>query len=204
LPLLVQVGACADELRLMGGGRGSTLAEVFFEGRDSASEARNVSSAWAPSATKRMWREPYGEGAYWTVHRAVSGGCRRARLCAWARRFVDTKGWSEWEGKVSSQACNRQNLKAQAVLFQCIAKSARFRFPVDREFFDPCGSAAELDTFGLGTGQYMVYGRRVAAGVATPKWFHSNVDISFVARPTWRDVERSFCRACGTPLVMGS
>ena len=75
-------------------------------------------------------------------------------------------------------------------MFQCIAKGLRFRFSEDKEFFDPCEYAAVLDTFGLGAGQDMVYGRHVAGGVATPKWFHSGVDISFVARPTGRDVER--------------
>ena len=61
-----------------------------------------------------------------------------------------------------------------------------------------------LDTFGLGAGQYMVYGRRLAGGVAAPKWFYSGVDFSFVARPNGRDVERYFCRARGTPFGMGS
>ena len=60
------------------------------------------------------------------------------------------------------------------------------------------------DTSGLGVGQYMVYGRRVAGDVATPKWFHNGVDLSFVAQPTGRDVERYFCRACGTPLGLAS
>ena len=56
LPLLVRVGACADELRLMGGRRGSTLAGVSVEGKDSAYVARMVSSAWFPPAIERMWR----------------------------------------------------------------------------------------------------------------------------------------------------
>ena len=89
-------------------------------------------------------------------------------------------------------------------MFQCIAKGTRFRFPTDHEFFKTCRHAAVLDTFGLGLGQYVVYGRHIAGGVATPKWFHSGVDLSFVTRPIGRDVEHFFCRACGTPLVMGS
>ena len=95
---LVRVGACADEVCLMGGGRGSTLAGVSVEGRDSASVARKISSACAPPAIERMWRKPCGEGAYRTVQHVVSGGRRRARLCTWSRRFADTKGCSEWEG----------------------------------------------------------------------------------------------------------
>ena len=78
-------------------------------------------------------------------------------------------------------------------MFQYIAKGARFWLPADHEFLDLRRFAAVLDTFGLGAGQYMVYGRRVAGGVATPKWFHSGVDFSFVARPTGRGVERYFC-----------
>ena len=64
MSLLVRVGACADELRLMGGGRGSVLAEVLVEGRDSAIVARKVSSVWAPPAIERMWKGPCGEEAY--------------------------------------------------------------------------------------------------------------------------------------------
>ena len=81
-------------------------------------------------------------------------------------------------------------MKAHAVLFQYIAKGERFRFPTDREILDPCGYAAVLDTYGLGAGQYMVYDPRFAGGVTTSKWFHIDVDLSFVARLTCRDVER--------------
>ena len=64
LLFLVRVGTCADELRLMGGGRGSTSAEESVEGRESASAARNASSAWAPPAIERIWHGPCEEGAY--------------------------------------------------------------------------------------------------------------------------------------------
>ena len=53
-----------------------------------------------------------------------------------------------------------------------------------------CGSAAVFDTYGLGAGQYMVYGCLVTGGIDALEWFHRDVDLSFVARPTGRDVER--------------
>ena len=43
--LVMRVGACADELRLMGGERELTLDEVFGAVRGSASLARKVYSA---------------------------------------------------------------------------------------------------------------------------------------------------------------
>ena len=63
MPLLMRIGACADELGLMGGERGVTLDGVSCADKDSAFEARKVSSAWAPPAIVRMWRGPYGKGA---------------------------------------------------------------------------------------------------------------------------------------------
>ena len=60
----MRVGACADELNLMGGERGSISDGVFGTGKDSASISRKVSSAWAPPAIERMWQGPCGEGAY--------------------------------------------------------------------------------------------------------------------------------------------
>ena len=107
-------------------------------------------------------------------------------------------------GDVFLQACNRQDIEAQAILFQCIAKGALFRLLADQELFDTCGPTAVLDAYGLGAGQYMVYGRRVSGGVATPKWFHSGVGLSFVTRPVGRDVQSYFCRTCRIPLGMGS
>jgi len=50
-----------------------------------------------------MWRGPCREGAYWTVHRVISDGRRRVRLCTLFSRFSDTKGCSEWEGMFSSR-----------------------------------------------------------------------------------------------------
>ena len=49
-----------------------------------------------------------------------------------------------------------------------------------------------FDAFGLGAGLYTVYGRLVTGGVAAPTWFHSGVDLSFVARTTGRDVDPYF------------
>ncbi len=51
-------------------------------------------------------------------------------------------------GNIFLEACNRQDIKAQAVLFQCIVKGARFRFPTDQGFFDPCRYAACLIRLG--------------------------------------------------------
>ncbi len=69
-------------------------------------------------------------------------------------------------GNVFLRACNRHYIEAQLVLLQCLAKGSRFEFPADSEFFDPCGSAAVVDTYGLGEGQYMVYDRLVTGGVS--------------------------------------
>jgi hypothetical protein len=94
-------------------------------------------------------------------------------------------------GDVFLQACNRRDIKAHAVLFQYLTKGARFRFLADKEFFDPCVYAAVLDTSGLGAGQNVAYGRRVALGVAAPERFHSGVDLSFMTRRNGRGVD--FC-----------
>ena len=57
----------------------------------------------------------------------------------------------------------RHYIEAKLVLLECLAKGARFRFPVEWEFFDPCESAAVLDSSGLGARQYMVYGRMISS-----------------------------------------
>jgi len=58
----LRIGACTDELRLVGGELGSTLDGVSSSFEDSASAARKMSSAWAPPAMERMWQWPFGEG----------------------------------------------------------------------------------------------------------------------------------------------
>jgi hypothetical protein len=59
----LRVGACANELRLMGVERGSTLDGVSRAFEDRSSVSRKKSSAWAPPAMQRMWQGPNGEGA---------------------------------------------------------------------------------------------------------------------------------------------
>ena len=50
----------------------------------------------------------------------------------------------------------------------------------------------------------MVYGRLVTGGVDVLEWFYSDADLSFVARPIGRDVERYFRWSCETPLGMAT
>jgi hypothetical protein len=88
----MQVSACADELRLIRGERGSTLSGESGAVEDSASTARNLSSAWAPPVIVRMWRGAYGERVNWTMHLVVRGGRCRARRCARVSRFTETNG----------------------------------------------------------------------------------------------------------------
>jgi hypothetical protein len=95
--LLLRVGACADDFRLMGGERGSDLAGVAVAVEASASSTRKASSACAPPAMERMWRGPFGVGANCTVQSVVRCGRRRARRCARSRRFAVTKDYSEIE-----------------------------------------------------------------------------------------------------------
>ena len=78
--LMVRVGACTDELRLMWVERGLILAGVT--GVDNASFSRKASSAYAPPAIERMWSGTCGEGANCTLHIVAKGGRRRARRCA--------------------------------------------------------------------------------------------------------------------------
>jgi len=99
--LLLRVGACADELRLMRCERGSIIDGVTVAADDSTSAMRKASSACAPSAMERIWRGPCGEGARCTVHSVARGGRRRARRRAMARRFAVTKGCRECEGTCS-------------------------------------------------------------------------------------------------------
>jgi len=100
---LLRIGACADELHLMGCECGSTLAEVVVAVEASASLARKASSAYVPPYIKWMWRGPCGEGSNYTVHIIGRGGRRRARRCARSRRFAVTKGCSELEGTVGGR-----------------------------------------------------------------------------------------------------
>ncbi len=60
--LLMRVGACADELRLMGVGRRSVTARCLTKIEKKASLARKKSSALSPPVIERMWFGPWGEG----------------------------------------------------------------------------------------------------------------------------------------------
>ena len=97
------------------------------------------------------------------------------------------------------QAYDRRDIKAQAVLFQYITEGACFRFLANQKFFDPCGSAAMLDTFGLGAGKNMLYGHRGAGGVAAQEW---STDVwIFLFRPDLFDMMCSVILVgCGWPL----
>jgi hypothetical protein len=77
---LARVGACADELRLMGEERAEvyTLAGRVGGGRGSLCK---VSRACGPPALGRMWSGPWGDGANCTTQGVVSGGRRWPYLC---------------------------------------------------------------------------------------------------------------------------
>jgi hypothetical protein len=89
---VVRVGACADELRLMGVVRRVfSTGEIRVVGRG-GSLVRNSSSACVPPGMERMWRGPCGEGAIWTMQFVERGGGCKERLCAMVSRFLATKG----------------------------------------------------------------------------------------------------------------
>jgi hypothetical protein len=106
-------------------------------------------------------------------------------------------------GSIFLQACNRRDIKAEAVLFPCLPKGGYFRFPTDQEFLNPNGSPAVLHTSRLGASQNVVYGRRVPLGVTTPERFHSGVDFAFLSRPNGPGVDFYSRRACGAPCGTG-
>ncbi len=88
----VRVGACADELRLMGAGRSEVSTEVFEVEGGRGSLVRNSSSARVPPDIERIRRGPCGEGANCTMQFVERGGRLRDRRCALAGRFLATKG----------------------------------------------------------------------------------------------------------------
>ena len=59
----VRVGACADELRLMGVTLAVYVAARGMGGGGRGSVARNVSRAAAPPRMDRMWAVPWADGA---------------------------------------------------------------------------------------------------------------------------------------------
>ncbi len=57
---LARVGACADELRLMGVERDEVSIGVGRAGRDEGSLSRKSARACGPPAMERIWRGPRG------------------------------------------------------------------------------------------------------------------------------------------------
>ena len=100
---LARVGACADELRLMGLERFevATVVERVGDGRGSLS--RKVSSACGPPAIERMWSGPWGDGANCTTQCVGSDGRRWPCLRALVGRLAVTKVSRSWVGTVSSR-----------------------------------------------------------------------------------------------------
>ena len=99
----VRVGACADELRLMGVGRDEESSLVADREGGGGSLARNSSSACVPSAMERMWSGPWGDGANCTMQFVESDGRRRDRRCDLVGRLVVTKGSRSEDGMESSR-----------------------------------------------------------------------------------------------------
>ena len=76
---LAPVGACADELRLMGVERDEVPTGEGREEGDKGSLSRKSSRACGPPAMERMWRGPWGDGANCTMQLEESGGRLRDR-----------------------------------------------------------------------------------------------------------------------------
>ena len=60
---LARVGACADEIRLMGVERDELPTNVGRSGGGRDSLSRKMSRACGPPAMERMWSGPWGDGA---------------------------------------------------------------------------------------------------------------------------------------------
>ena len=60
---LAQVGACADEFRLMGVERDEVHTDVGRSSGDEAYLAIKSSRVFAPPVIERMWKGPWGDGA---------------------------------------------------------------------------------------------------------------------------------------------
>ncbi len=189
--LLLRVGACADELRLMGVERGSISARVAGAVVDRASFARNASSACAPSAIERMWRGPCGEGAKCTMQSVAKGGRRRARRCALSRRFAVTKGCSEegtWSSRLvidtiskPSRYCSRAATKVHV--------SGPHRTRNSSTHGDRRSCLIRMGSERANMYVWPLYHR----GIVAPESFHRVAGLSFLARTTWWDVEGYLC-----------
>ena len=88
---LVRVGACVDELRLMGIGRCVLPIDVGEAGGDGGSLARKSSRTYLPPTMERMWRCPWGGCANRTMLFMESGGHLRDRRYSLVGRLVATK-----------------------------------------------------------------------------------------------------------------
>ena len=89
---LARVGACADELRLMGVERDEVSTEVGRADRAEDFLYKKSLRACGPPAMDRMIRGPWGDGANWTTQFVESGGRLRDRRCSLVGRLVATKG----------------------------------------------------------------------------------------------------------------
>jgi hypothetical protein len=72
--IFTRVGACADELRLMGATRVVYVSARANGGGGCGSVDKKVSRAREPPWMDRIWLGPCGDGANWTKHRVVGGG----------------------------------------------------------------------------------------------------------------------------------
>ena len=89
---LVRVGACADELRLIGVERDEVPTGLCMAGVDKGSLSRKLSRACGPPAMERVCRGPWVDGANCKIQFVESGGRLRDRRCSLVVRLVATKG----------------------------------------------------------------------------------------------------------------
>ncbi len=73
---LARVGACANELRLLGVERAELYTLVERVGGDRGFLCKKVSRACEPPAMERIWSGPWEDGANCTTQGVVSGGRR--------------------------------------------------------------------------------------------------------------------------------
>jgi hypothetical protein len=88
----VRVGACADELRLMGVERSGLPSDAGGAGGNEGSLTRKSSRACVPPAMNRMWKSPWGSGANWTMRFMESGGRLTDRRYSLVGCLVATNG----------------------------------------------------------------------------------------------------------------
>ncbi len=88
----MRVGACANELSLMGSERDEVLADVGRAGGGESSVGRKSSRACSPPAIERMWRDPSWGGVNWTMQFVESGGRMWERRFTFVGRLAATKG----------------------------------------------------------------------------------------------------------------